>query len=98
MIWGAIVGAASGPGFAAGIVRRGVRFVQVWHGQGQPWDNHDDLEVNHRRLAQQSDRPIAALLTDLAVGVVPVEELALHRRALDDPSLLWIKQIEPRCE
>src|SRR5688572_10908567 len=47
------------------LLEKGVRFVQVWHGQGQPWDNHDDLEVNHRRLAQQSDRPIAALLTDL---------------------------------
>ncbi len=27
-----------------------------------------------------------------------VEELALHRRVLDDPALVWIKQIEPRCE
>jgi hypothetical protein len=31
------------------LLERGVRFVQVWHGAGQPWDNHDDLEVNHRR-------------------------------------------------
>ncbi len=47
------------------LVERGVRFVQVWHGEGQPWDNHDDLEVNHRRLAKQCDQPIAALLKDL---------------------------------
>jgi len=47
------------------LVERGVRFVQVWHGQGQPWDNHDDIEVNHRRLARQCDQAIAALLTDL---------------------------------
>jgi hypothetical protein len=47
------------------LVERGVRFVQVWHGAGQPWDNHDDLEVNHRNLAKQSDQAIAALLTDL---------------------------------
>jgi hypothetical protein len=47
------------------LVERGVRFVQVWHGQGQPWDNHDDIEVNHRRLAGECDRPIAALLRDL---------------------------------
>src|SRR5262249_42209415 len=33
------------------LLERGVRFVQVWHGQGQPWDSHDDLEENHRRLA-----------------------------------------------
>ena len=34
------------------LLERGVRFVQVWHGAGQPWDNHDDLEANHRKLAQ----------------------------------------------
>jgi hypothetical protein len=47
------------------LIERGVRFVQVWHGEGQPWDNHDDLEVNHRRLAQQVDKAIAALISDL---------------------------------
>jgi hypothetical protein len=47
------------------LVERGVRFVQLWHGKGQPWDNHDDIEVNHRRLARQCDRAIGALLTDL---------------------------------
>ncbi len=47
------------------LVERGVRFVQVWHGAGQPWDNHDDIETNHRNLAGQCDRAIAALLTDL---------------------------------
>jgi uncharacterized protein (DUF1501 family) len=39
--------------------------VQVWHGAGQPWDNHDDLETGHRRLAGECDRGIGALLTDL---------------------------------
>lgn len=47
------------------LLERGVRFVQVWHGEGQPWDNHDDLEENHRRLANQCDKGIAALLIDL---------------------------------
>ena len=47
------------------LVERGVRYVQVWHGAGQPWDNHDDLEKNHRRLAAQIDQAISALLTDL---------------------------------
>jgi uncharacterized protein DUF1501 len=47
------------------LIERGVRFVQLWHGAGQPWDNHDDLEVNHRRLAQQCDQAIGALLVDL---------------------------------
>ncbi|MFM8217898.1 MAG: DUF1501 domain-containing protein, partial [Planctomycetaceae bacterium] len=47
------------------LVERGVRYVQLWHGAGQPWDNHDDIEVNHRRLAGQCDQAIGALLIDL---------------------------------
>ena len=47
------------------LLERGVRFVQVWHGAGQPWDNHDDIEVNHRKLAGQCDQAIGALLGDL---------------------------------
>jgi hypothetical protein len=46
------------------LVERGVRFVQLWHGAGQPWDDHGDI-LNHRKLAGQCDRGIAALLTDL---------------------------------
>ncbi len=47
------------------LLERGVRYVQLWHGAGQPWDNHDNIEGNHRRLATELDRPIAALLADL---------------------------------
>src|SRR5207247_2805421 len=47
------------------LIERGVRFVQVWSGAGQPWDNHDNLEAEHRKLAGQWDGPIAAFLTDL---------------------------------
>jgi hypothetical protein len=60
------------------LIERGVRFVQVWHGNGQPWDNHDDLEVNHRNLARQCDQPIAALLQDLK-----------QRGMLDDTLVVW---------
>ncbi|MBW3600523.1 MAG: DUF1501 domain-containing protein [Planctomycetes bacterium] len=63
---------AYGPGvqarqilIARRLVERGVRFVQVWHGQGQPWDNHDDIADRHRDLAGQCDRAIGALLGDL---------------------------------
>jgi hypothetical protein len=49
------------------LLERGVRFVQVWSGAGQPWDNHDGLEKQHRSLAGSWDRPIAAFLTDLKV-------------------------------
>ncbi|NQW48197.1 MAG: DUF1501 domain-containing protein [Planctomycetes bacterium] len=47
------------------LVERGVRYVQVWHGEGQPWDSHDHIEKNHRRLAGECDRAIGALLDDL---------------------------------
>jgi hypothetical protein len=47
------------------LLERGVRFVQVWHGAGQPWDSHAEIEKNHRKLAGQCDQPIAALLHDL---------------------------------
>jgi hypothetical protein len=47
------------------LIERGVRFVQVWHGAGQPWDNHDDIAVNHKKLADQCDKAIGALMTDL---------------------------------
>jgi hypothetical protein len=47
------------------LLERGVRYVQLWHGAGQPWDNHDNIEANHKRLAGELDQPIAALLTDL---------------------------------
>lgn len=60
------------------LVERGVRFVQVWNGAGQPWDNHDDLEKNHRRLAQESDQAIGALLTDLK-----------QRGLLDETVVVW---------
>ena len=36
------------------LLERGVRFVQVWHGAGQPWDNHDDIEANHRTAGAAS--------------------------------------------
>jgi hypothetical protein len=47
------------------LVERGVRFVQLYHGDVQPWDSHDLIEKNHRKLAQECDQGIAALLTDL---------------------------------
>ncbi len=47
------------------LIERGVRFVQVWTGAGQPWDNHNNLEKDHRRLATDWDGPIAAFLSDL---------------------------------
>jgi hypothetical protein len=47
------------------LVERGVRFVQLWHGAGQPWDTHDDVQALMPQLAGQCDRAIGALLVDL---------------------------------
>jgi len=47
------------------LIERGVRFVQLWSGAGQPWDNHDGLEAQHKKLAGEWDQPIAAFLADL---------------------------------
>ncbi|WP_337173260.1 DUF1501 domain-containing protein [Paludisphaera sp.] len=47
------------------LVERGVRFVQLFHGDVQPWDSHDAIATAHRDLGRQCDQGIAALLTDL---------------------------------
>ncbi|MBI1354292.1 MAG: DUF1501 domain-containing protein [Acidobacteria bacterium] len=46
------------------LVESGVRIVQVYYGNGQPWDSHDDIMV-HKRHARLSDGPIASLVADL---------------------------------
>ena len=46
------------------LVERGVRMVQMYHGNGQPWDTHEDI-LDLRKLGRQSDQPIAALIRDL---------------------------------
>jgi hypothetical protein len=47
------------------LVERGVRFVQTWHGNLQPWDSHSNIKDEHRRVASQCDQGLAALITDL---------------------------------
>lgn len=46
------------------LVESGVRMVQIYYGNFQPWDNHDDIRV-HSKLAQKTDGPVAALIDDL---------------------------------
>ena len=60
------------------LLERGVRFVQVWQGKAQPWDNHDNILKNHGNLARETDQTIAALLTDLK-----------QRGMLDDTLVIW---------
>jgi uncharacterized protein (DUF1501 family) len=59
------------------LTERGVRIVQVYYGNNQPWDDHTDI-TNHRNHAQKSDRPIAALLKDLK-----------SRGLLEDTLIIW---------
>src|SRR5207302_6840992 len=37
------------------LIERGVRFVQCYHGDVQPWDSHDNIAVNHRNLGREVD-------------------------------------------
>jgi uncharacterized protein (DUF1501 family) len=46
------------------LVERGVRIVQLYFGNGNPWDHHDDIQF-HRKHAKTADQPVAALLADL---------------------------------
>ena len=59
------------------LAERGVRITQIYYGDGQPWDDHSDIE-NHRNHARKSDKPIAALLKDLK-----------QRGMLDDTLVIW---------
>jgi hypothetical protein len=46
------------------LVERGVRMVQVYFGDSQPWDSHEDIN-SHRGLARIADAAISSLVTDL---------------------------------
>ena len=59
------------------LVERGVRMVQVFYGNGQPWDDHSECEKGHRAKAKDTDKPIAALLKDLKQSGLLDETLIL---------------------
>jgi hypothetical protein len=59
------------------LLEKGVRYVQVWSGQGQPWDDHEDIR-HHAQLAKECDQPIGALLKDLK-----------QRGMLDSTLVIW---------
>lgn len=60
------------------LAERGVRYIQCYHGAGQPWDNHGSIVPRIKQLAKESDQPISALLTDLK-----------QRGMLDDTLVIW---------
>ena len=59
------------------LVERGVRMVQVYYGNGQPWDDHENIS-SHADKAKNSDQAVGALLKDLK-----------SRGMLDDTLVLW---------
>jgi hypothetical protein len=64
--------------YARRLAERGVRYIQCYHGAGQPWDNHGSIVKNITRLANESDQPIGALLSDLK-----------QRGMLDETLVIW---------
>lgn len=63
------------------LVERGVRFVQIYSGgmdNERSWDGHENIVRNHGGFAAETDRPIAALLTDLE-----------QRGLLDETLVIW---------
>ncbi len=60
------------------LVEKGVRFVQLYSGDTNGWDAHNDVAKNHARYCRRTDKPVAGLLTDL------------KRRGLwDDTLVIW---------
>ena len=63
------------------MVEHGVRFVQIYSGgmeNQRSWDGHADIQGNHSEFAGETDKPIAALLEDLA-----------QRGLLDSTLVIW---------
>jgi len=59
------------------LLERGVRFIQLWTGAGQPWDSHDEI-LDHQRLAKDVDPAIATFIADLKM-----------RGMFDDTLVMW---------
>jgi hypothetical protein len=47
------------------MVERGVRFVQLYSGDTNGWDAHNDVAQNHGQYCRRTDKPVAGLLRDL---------------------------------
>ncbi|MEZ5299651.1 MAG: DUF1501 domain-containing protein, partial [Verrucomicrobiales bacterium] len=60
------------------MIERGVRFVQLYSGDTNGWDAHDDVVQNHTRYCAATDKPVAGLLRDLRA-----------RGLLEDTLVIW---------
>ncbi|MDQ6706709.1 MAG: DUF1501 domain-containing protein [Acidobacteriota bacterium] len=69
---------ANGCLLARRLVEKGVRYVHIYYGQGQPWDDHKDLPKNLRERCPDMDQASAALIRDLK-----------RRGLLDETLVVW---------
>jgi hypothetical protein len=60
------------------LVERGVRFVQLYSGDTNGWDAHNDVDKNHTEYCAKTDKPVAGLLMDLR-----------RRGLLEDTLVIW---------
>jgi hypothetical protein len=69
---------ANGCLLARRLIERGVRYVHVYYGPGQPWDDHSGINKNLRQRCPDMDKAAAALIRDLK-----------SRGLLDDTLIVW---------
>jgi hypothetical protein len=60
------------------MIESGVRFVQLYSGDTNGWDAHDDVLKNHTQYCGATDKPVAGLLFDLKA-----------RGLLEDTLVIW---------
>lgn len=60
------------------LVEQGVRYVHVYYGPGQPWDDHIGINKNLRERCPDMDQASAALIRDLK-----------RRGLLDETLVIW---------
>lgn len=64
------------------LIESGVRFVEItcpsFDGNNSPWDQHDQLRLNHEKNSRITDRSFAALIVDLK-----------QRGLLEETIVLW---------
>ena len=60
------------------MIERGVRFVQLYSGDTNGWDAHNNVADNHGLYCRRTDKPVAGLLRDLK-----------RRGLLDDTLVIW---------
>ncbi|HAL70881.1 MAG TPA: DUF1501 domain-containing protein [Verrucomicrobiales bacterium] len=60
------------------MIELGVRFVQLYSGDTNGWDAHEDVLKNHTEYCARTDKPVAGLIRDLK-----------QRGLLEDTLVIW---------